>query len=81
MMRNGEVGIKGLTKEEKDKNGKTRRRTKGKRKQKQNEWKIKINLNNQKKTKKSQPEFKYIDEVPKENLQGNRIFVDPEDHY
>jgi hypothetical protein len=23
--------------------------------------------------KKSQSEFKYIDEVPKENLQGNRI--------
>jgi hypothetical protein len=32
--------------------------------------------------KKANPEFKYIDEVPKENLQGNRIFVDPgKDHY
>jgi hypothetical protein len=36
-------------------------------------------LNNPKKRqKKANPEFKYIDEVPKENLQGNRIFVDPE---
>jgi hypothetical protein len=31
-----------------------------------------------KRQKKANPEFKYIDEVPKENLQGNRIFVDPE---
>jgi hypothetical protein len=27
-----------------------------------------------KRQKKANPEFKYIDEVPKENLQGNRIF-------
>jgi hypothetical protein len=38
---------------------------------------IKINPNKQKKRKNQNPEFKYIDEVPKENLQGNRIFVDP----
>jgi phosphoketolase len=49
-----------------------------KEKAKQNEWRIKISLNNLKKTKESQPEFKYIDEVPKENLQGNRILSIPE---
>jgi hypothetical protein len=66
-----------LTKEEKDKIKKDKKKNKRKRRNK-HEWRIKISLNNLKKDKKeSQSKFKYIDEVPKENLQGNCIFIDP----
>jgi hypothetical protein len=70
-----------LTKEEKDKI-KEDKKEEQKEKAKQKRMENKINLNNPKRQKEANPEFKYIDEVPKENLQGNRIFVDPgKDHY
>jgi N-acetylmuramoyl-L-alanine amidase len=79
MMRNGKLALKGLTKEEKDKIKKTRKKNKRKRRNKTNGNKDKPKQS--KRQKKANPEFKYIDEVPRENLQGNRIFVDPgKDH-
>jgi hypothetical protein len=77
MMRNGKLR-KGLTKEEKDKikeDKKEEQKEKAKQKRMENKDKPK---QSKKRQKKANPEFKYIDEVPKENLQGNRISSIPE---
>jgi hypothetical protein len=73
----GKKALQGLTKEEKDK-------TKQDNKTKQKELAKKKLLENKDKPKKSKkqekedhPEFQYIDEIPKEQLEGKHIFIDP----
>ena len=76
-MKDGKLALKGLTKEEKDKIKETKKdEQKEKAKQKRLE-----NKDKPKKSKKEEkienPEFQYIDEIPKEELQGKHIFIDP----
>lgn len=73
----GKKALQGLTKEEKDK-------IREDKKQEQKEEAKKKRLENKDKPKKSKkeekqenPEFPYIDEVPKEFLEGKHIFCDP----
>ena len=73
----GKKALQGLTKEQKDK-------IKEDKKQLQKEQAKKKRLENKDKPKKSKkeekqenPEFPYIDEVPKEMLEGKHIFIDP----
>jgi hypothetical protein len=73
----GKKALQGLTKEEKDK-------IKEEKKILQKEQAKKKRLENKDKSKKSKkeekqenPEFPYIDEVPKELLEGKHIFIDP----
>ena len=73
-MKDGKKALQGLTKEEKDK-------IKEDKKQLQKEQAKQKRLENKDKPKKSKneetPEFPYIDEVPKELLEGKHIFIDP----
>jgi len=76
-MKDGKKALHGLTKEEKDKLKETK-------KEEQKEKVKKQRLENKEKPKKSKkemkkknPEFPYIDEVPKEQLEGKHIYVDP----
>jgi|688.fasta_scaffold85759_4 hypothetical protein len=76
-MKDGKKALQGLTKEEKDK-------IKEDKKQLQKEQSKQKRLENKDKPKKSKkeekrenPEFPYIDEVPKELLEGKHIFIDP----
>jgi hypothetical protein len=62
MMRNGKLALKGLTKEEKDKIKEDKKEEQGKGETKRMENRIRKPKQSKKKTK---PEFKYIDEVPK----------------
>ena len=73
----GKKALQGLSKEEKDK-------IKEDKKQLQKEQAKKTRLENKDKPKKSKkeekqenPEFPYIDEVPKEMLEGKHILIDP----
>uniref|UniRef100_A0A6C0DJT6 Uncharacterized protein n=1 Tax=viral metagenome TaxID=1070528 RepID=A0A6C0DJT6_9ZZZZ len=73
----GKKALQGLTKEQKDK-------IKEDKKQLQKEQAKQKRLENKHKPKKSKkeetqenPEFPYIDEVPKELLEGKHIFIDP----
>jgi len=73
----GKKALQGLTKEQKDK-------IKEDKKQLQKEEAKQTRLENKGKPKKSKkeekqenPEFPYIDEVPKEILEGKHIFIDP----
>jgi hypothetical protein len=72
-MKDGKLALKCLTKEEKDKIKETK---KEKAKQKRLENKD-ILKKSKKEEKKENPEFQYIDEIPKEELQGKHIFIDP----
>jgi hypothetical protein len=77
LKQNGKLALKGLTKEEKDKvkeNKKEEQKEKAKQKRMENKDKPK---QSKKEKKNDNQEFRYIDEVPKEDLQGNRIFIDP----
>jgi len=68
----GKKSLQGLSKEEKEKIKETKKeQQKEKTKQKRLENKSKKEEN------KKNPEFPYIDEVPKELLQGKHIFIDP----
>jgi hypothetical protein len=73
-MKDGKKALQGLTKEQKDKvNAEKLQKQKEHAKQKRLEQKDKP-----KKSKKEEnPEFPYIDEVPKEELEGKHIFIDP----
>ena len=76
-MKDGKLALKGLTKEEKDKIKETKKdEQKEKAKQKRLENKDKPKKS-KKEEKKQNPEFQYIDEIPKEELQGKHIFIDP----
>jgi hypothetical protein len=76
-MKDGKIALKGLTKEEKDKIKETKKdEQKEKAKQKRLENKDKPKKS-KKEEKKENPEFQYIDEIPKEQLQGKHIFIDP----
>jgi hypothetical protein len=73
----GKKALQGLTKEEKDK-------IKDDKKQLQKELAKQKRLENKDKPKKSKkqekedhPQFQYIDEVPKEVLEGKHVFIDP----
>jgi hypothetical protein len=70
----GKKSLHGLTKEEKDK-------IKEEKKTKQKELVKQKRLENKDKLKKSKkedhPEFQYIDDIPKEQLEGKHIFIDP----
>jgi hypothetical protein len=72
--KDGKKALQGLTKEEKDK-------VKEEKLQKQKEQAKQKRLEQKDKPKKSKkeehPEFPYIDEVPKEQLEGKHIFIDP----
>jgi hypothetical protein len=77
MMQNGKLVLKGLTKEEKDKIKEDKKEMqKEKVRQKRLEDKDKPKQSKKEK-KEANPEFKYIDEVPKEILKGKHIFIDP----
>jgi hypothetical protein len=70
----GKKALHGLTKEEKDKikeDKKELQKEQAKQKRLQNKDKPK------KEEKQENPEFPYIDEVPKEVLEGKHIFIDP----
>ena len=73
-MKDGKNALKGLSKKEKDK-------IKATKKEEQKEKAKKIRKENKDKPKKPKqeetPEFPYIDEVPKEQLEGKHIFIDP----
>lgn len=76
-MKDGKIALKGLTKEEKDKikeDKKEEQKEKAKQKRLENKDKPK---KSKKEEKKENPEFQYIDEIPKEELQGKHIFIDP----
>jgi hypothetical protein len=76
-MKDGKLALKGLTKEEKDKIKETKKdEQKEKAKQKRLENKDKPKKS-KKEEKKENPEFQYIDEIPKEELQGKHIYCDP----
>ena len=73
----GKKALQGLSKEEKEKIKETKKEEqKEKAKQKRLENKDKPKKS-KKEEKKENPEFPYIDEVPKENLEGKHIFIDP----
>ena len=76
-MKDGKKALQGLTKEEKDKikeDKKQLQKEKAKQKRLENKDKPK---KSKKEEKKENPEFPYIDEVPKELLEGKHIFIDP----
>ena len=76
-MKAGKKALQGLTKEEKDKikdNKKKLQKELAKQKRLQNKDKPK---KSKKQEKQENPEFQYIDEVPKEVLEGKHIFIDP----
>jgi len=76
-MKDGRIALKGLTKEEKDKIKETKKdeqKEKAKQKRLDNKDKPK---NSKKEEKKENQEFRYIDEIPKEQLQGKHIYCDP----
>jgi N-acetylmuramoyl-L-alanine amidase len=70
-MKDGKRALRGLTKEEKE--------TKKEEKQKQQKEKQKEKKpeKNKKEKQKEEQEFPYIDEIPKEQLEGKHIFIDP----
>ena len=76
-MKDGKEALKGLTKEQKDKikeDKKQLQKEKAKQKRLENKDKLK---KSKKEEKEENPEFPYIDEVPKELLEGKHIFIDP----
>jgi hypothetical protein len=76
-MKDGKKALQGLTKEEKDKikeDKKQLQKEQSKQKRLENKDKPK---KSKKEEKKENPEFPYIDEVPKELLEGKHIFIDP----
>jgi hypothetical protein len=73
----GKKALQGLTKEEKDKI-KEEKNTKKKELAKQKRLENKDRPKKSKKQEKEDhPEFQYIDEIPKEQLEGKHIFIDP----
>jgi len=73
----GKKALQGLTKEQKDKikeDKKQLQKEQAKQKRLQNKDKPK---KSKKEEKQENPEFYYIDEVPKEMLEGKHIFIDP----
>ena len=73
----GKKALKGLTKEEKDKIKDDKlflQKEQSKKKRLENKDKPK---KSKKEEKQENPEFPYIDEVPKEMLEGKHIFIDP----
>ena len=73
----GKKALQGLTKEEKDTIKETKKeeqKEKSKKKRLENKDKPK---KSKKEEKKENPEFYYIDEIPKENLERKHIFIDP----
>ena len=69
----GKKALKGLSSEEKDK---IKEKKKAKQKEQQNNDK-QTTTNLKKSKKQDNPEFLYIDEVPKKELEGKHIFIDP----
>ena len=70
----GKKALQGLTKEQKDKI-KEDKKTKQKELAKQKRLENKDKPNKSK--KEEHPEFQYIDDIPKEQLEGKHIFIDP----
>ena len=73
----GKKALQGLTKEEKEKIKEEKnimQKEQAKKKRLENKDKPK---KSNKEEKKENPEFPYIDEVPKEKLQGKHIYIDP----
>jgi len=70
----GKRALQGLTKEEKDK---IKEEKKQKLKEKAKQKKLENKSTTKKKEQTEIQEFPYVDEIPKEELQGKHIFIDP----